>query len=58
MATAILLNWSSLIKKDEKVLKIITDPPKIRKHMTEHFQEIFRGLDLDHNANMVSSFLL
>ena len=45
-------------EKDEKVLKIITDPPKIRKHITKHFQEIFRGQDLDHNANMVSKFLL
>ena len=26
--------------------------------MTEHFQEIFKAQDLDHNANMVSNFLL
>ena len=36
----------------------INDPPKIRKHMTEQVQEIFKGQDLDHNANMVTNFLL
>ena len=44
-------------KNDKKVLKIITDPPKIRKHMTEHFQEIFNGQNLDHNANMITMTL-
>ena len=45
-------------KKDKKVMITITDPPKVRKHMTEHFQEIFKGQNLDHNANMIANFLL
>ena len=36
----------------------ITDPPKVRKHMTDHFQDIFKGQNLEHNANMIANFLL
>ena len=55
-------NIVKLVIPDEKnpdnPPKVITDPPKIREHMTSHFQKIFKKQDLDHHENSIANFLL
>ena len=38
--------------------EIITDPPKIRSHMTKHYQKIFNKQNLDRNPECLKDFLL
>ena len=38
--------------------EVITDPPKIRSHMTTHYQKIFKKQDLNRNPDCLKNFLL
>ncbi len=38
--------------------EIITDPPKIRTHMTEHYQKIFKKQQLDRSQDCLKDFLM
>ena len=45
-------------KKPENPPKVITDPPKIREHMTSHYKKIFKKQDLNRHENSLKNFLL